>query len=100
MILLYFIALSFMIFSIGIVAAATTRHFLLMIISVEIIISAAILLSVATFSYITPGDILSLLFALWAVAASEIMGMIVIYRYMCKSEMSMDVRKLFKLQDW
>jgi NADH:ubiquinone oxidoreductase subunit K len=100
MIFLYFIALSFMLFSIGLVGVAATRHFLLMLLSIEIIISAAILFSVASFSYVASGDIIALLFSLWAVAASETIGMIAIYRYMYKNEISMDMGKLLKLRDW
>ena len=99
MILFYFVGLSFLIFGVGLAGVAATRHFILMILSVEIILSASILLSVAIFVYSVRGDPIALLFSISAVAASEIMGMVTIYRYMSKNEISMDVGKLSKLRD-
>lgn len=97
MMFVYFVALSSLLFSIGLVGAAVTRHFILMLLAVEIILSASILLTVAVFSSVVGGDAIGMLFAMWTVAACEIMGMVAIYRYMSRNGISMDVRKLSRL---
>ena len=99
MILMYFIALGFLIFSVGLVGVAASRHFIIMVLSVEMILSASILVSAAMFSYGSSGNILGLLFSIWAVAASETMALVAIYRYMSKNRISMDVTKLSRLGD-
>lgn len=99
MIFIYFMALSFLLFSVGMVGVAATRHLIIMVLAVEIILSASILLSVSLFSYGAGGDIIGLLFSIWSVAASETICLIAIYRYMSKNEMTMDVTKLSRLRD-
>lgn len=95
----YFILSSFALFSIGLAGVAATRHFLIMIISMEVAIVAATLLAAVYFSYTTNGDVMLLLFALWVVAAAEAIVLIAFYRYIAKFEMSMDVAKLSRLRD-
>lgn len=101
MIFAYFLAFGFSLFAIGAVGVAASRHFIIMMIAVEIALSAAIVVAGASYAYSgAQGNILGLLFTLWAVASAEIMGMVAIYRYMQANGISMDVRQLARLRDW
>lgn len=100
MIFFYFIALAIGLFAVGIVGVVASRHFIIMMLGVEVALSAAIILAAASFAYSSPGDIVGLLFTIWAVASAEIMGMVAVYRYMVAHGISMDVRLLSKLKDW
>jgi NADH-quinone oxidoreductase subunit K len=95
----YFLAVSFAIFTIGVVGIAVTRNFLIMILSAEISLAAATLLAATFFYYNTYGNILMLLFAIWTIAAAEAITLGAFYRYLSKFETSMDVTKLSKLKE-
>ncbi len=95
----YFMLLGFAIFAIGIAGVVATRHLLILILSVEIAISASIIIAAGEFHYIALNDIVGFLFVVWAVASAEIIALIAIYRYMYKSGISMDITKLSKLRD-
>lgn len=97
---IYFIAISVGLFALGVAGVVASRHFIVMMLSIEIAITASIVLASATFAYSAPGNILGLLFTLWAVASTGIMGMVAVYRYMVAHGVSMDVRELSKLKDW
>jgi NADH:ubiquinone oxidoreductase subunit K len=99
MIFLYFIAVSIGLFAVGLVGVVASRHFIIMMLGVEIAFTAAIVLAAASFAYAAPGNIVGLLFTVWAVASAEIMGMVALYRYMSVHGISMDVRQLSKLKD-
>lgn len=99
MIELYFIALSFAIFAIGIAGIAASRHFIIMMLSAEVAIIAGTLLATVFFYYSNPSDIVIMLIALWSVAAAEVIALVTFYRYLAKEELSMDVTKLSKLRD-
>ena len=99
MIPIYPIELSFVIFALGLAGIAASRHFLVMMISIEVAITASTLLAVTLFYYTTSGNILVLLLTLWAVAATEVMALVAVYRYLEKAEVSMDVRRLSKLKN-
>lgn len=100
MIFAYFLAVGFALFAVGIVGVVASRHFIIMMLAVEIALSAAIVVAAAGFVYSAGGgDVLGLLFTLWAVASAEIMGMVAVYRYMMVNGVEMDVRKLSRLRD-
>jgi NADH-quinone oxidoreductase subunit K len=99
-ILSYFIFLSFVVFAIGLAGILASRHFLIMMLSVEIAISASTILAVSLFYFAESGSsILLLLLAIWSVASAEVMAIIVFYRYMARNEVSLDVTKLRKLKN-
>ncbi len=100
MILFYFMAVSLGLFAVGIAGVVASRHFMIMMLGIEIALSAAVVLAAAGFAYSAPGNIVGLLFTIWAVASAEIMGMVAVYRYMVANGISMDVRLLSKLKDW
>ncbi len=95
----FFMILSFALFALGISGVAATRHFLLMILSIEVALVSATLLAVTFFYYSTQGNIMLLLFSIWGVAAAEAMVLIAFYRYMSRFEMSLDVTRLSKFKE-
>ncbi len=95
---IFFLGLSFAIFSLGIAGIMSSRHAVIMVLSSEIGLVAAMLLSVSTFYFGTSGNLLGLLFTIWGIASAEAMALIVVYRYLGKAEMDLDVRKLSKLR--
>ena len=99
MIFIYFVILAIAVFGIGISGVAASKHFLIMMLSIEVSIAASALLALAAFSYTTSGNIVTLLFSFWAVASLEVMAIIVVYRYMVREEISLDVSKLSKLKN-
>jgi NADH:ubiquinone oxidoreductase subunit K len=98
MIELYFMALSIAAFAIGIGGIVASRHFLITALAIEAALLASTMLAVVMFYYSAAGDIVSLLLALWSVAAAETMALMVFYRYMAKWKVGMDVTKLSKLR--
>lgn len=95
----YPIALSFAMFALGLGGIAASRHFLIMMISIEVAIMASALLAVTLFYYTISGNIILLLLTIWAVAATEVMALVAVYRYLARAEVSMDVTKLSKLKN-
>ena len=94
-----FVYLSFALFALGVSGVAASRHFLIMMLSIEICIVASTLLAAALFTYNTDGGIMQLLFALFAIAAAEVITLTVFYRYLAKYELTMDVSKLSRYRD-
>ena len=95
----YFIILSFALLAMGAAGIASSRHFLIMILSVEIILVGASLLTVVFFYYNTGGGVMLPLFLVWTIAASEAIALIAFYRYMARFELSLDVSKLSKYRE-
>ncbi len=89
--MIYYMLFPFVLFSIGIGGLAASRHFLVMVFSVEIMLSAAALLSV---SMLMPVNLALLLFAIWAIATTEAITAIVLYRYISRNDMDLDIRRL------
>ncbi len=99
MIYLYFVGLSFALFAIGIAGVAASRHFLIMMLSVEVAIIASTLLATVFFYYTAPGNIITLLLTMWTIASMEVLALIAFYRYLALQEVSLDVTKLSKLKN-
>lgn len=99
MIFIYFVILSVALFAIGISGVIASRHFLVMMLSIEIILTASALLAMTFFYYVENGNIISLLLVIWSVAAVEIIAIVTFYRYMIKGETSLDITKLSKLKN-
>ncbi len=93
---IYFILVSFALFAIGVAGIAASRHFLIMILSVEVILVSASLLGVVFFFFNVGGGIMLPLFLVWTIAAAEAIALVAFYRYMAKFELSLDVSKLSK----
>jgi NADH:ubiquinone oxidoreductase subunit K len=100
MIFAYFIALAFALLAIGVVGVAASRHFIVMMLSIEIALTAAIVVAAASFVYSSAGgNVIGLLFTLWAIASGEIMAMVAVYKFLIAEGATMDVRELSKLRD-
>lgn len=95
----YFVLTSFALFAIGVVGVVATRHFLLMILSIEVALVASTLLATIFFYTTVSGNIMLLLFAIWTIAATEAIALVSFYRYLGRYETSLDVTKLSKLRD-
>lgn len=96
--LYYFVMLAIALFAVGMVGVGMTRHFLVMLIALEVSISAAALLAAAFYSYIG-GDVMLVLFMAWTIAAVEAMALVSFYRYLARFEVSMDVTRLSRIKD-
>ena len=94
-----FLLISFALFAIGIAGVAASRHFVVMILSAEIILVASSLAAVSVYTYVSNGVILPLLLAIWSVAALEVIALVVFYRYLASLEFSLDVTKLSKYRE-
>ncbi len=98
MIAIYFIALSIAIFALGTGGVTSSKHFLMMGLSIEVMLLASTLLAVTLFYYSSTSSVLPLLLSLWSVASAETMAFIVLYHYTAKWNSSMDLTKLSKLR--
>ncbi len=95
----YFILMSISIFALGISGILASRHFLIMMFSVEIALTASTLLAVSLFYFTqAPGTII-LLLAIWSAATVEVLAIIVFYRYMTAKGVDLDLLKLSKLRN-
>ncbi len=99
MIPIEFIMLGFALFAAGVAGMATSRHLVIMMMSIEVALVASTLVATAFFYFSADGAIVPLLFTIWSIAAVEAIMIIVFYRYMVRNEMSLDVGKLSKLKD-
>jgi NADH-quinone oxidoreductase subunit K len=99
MIFVYFIILSIAIFAIGIAGVIASRNFLIMMLSIEIALTASTLLALSFFYFVSSNDIVIFLLVIWSVASTEVLALIVFYKYLVKGEISLDIRKLIKLKN-
>ncbi|MDE1856773.1 MAG: hypothetical protein KGH98_01675 [Candidatus Micrarchaeota archaeon] len=99
MIFLYLLLLSVGIFSIGIAGMVASRHFLLIMVSAEIALLSSTLLATGVFSLVAQSAIIPFLFAVWAIAVSEVIVIVAVYRLLAKPGNGMDIRALSKLRD-
>ena len=99
MIPIYFIALSISIFAIGMAGVVASRNFLIMLLSIEVAITASTLLAMSFFYYVSLSDIIAFLITVWSIASVEVIALVAFNRYMIKEEISLDVAKLSKLKE-
>jgi NADH-quinone oxidoreductase subunit K len=96
---IYFVVISLALFAMGVAGITASRHFLIMILSIEIILVAASLLATVFFYFNSGGGIMLLLFLVWSIAAAEAIALVAFYRYMARFEFSLDVSKLSKYRE-
>ncbi len=99
MIFIYFIALSIALFAIGLGGVVASRNFLIIMLSIEISITASTLLALSFFYFVSSNSIILLLLTIWSIASVEVMALVAFYRYMVREEISLDIAKLSKLKD-
>ena len=93
-----FMVLGFALFAMGISGVATSRNFIIMVLSIEVVLVASSLVGVSIFSVSGSGNIVLLLLSIWGIASSEIIALVAIYRYLQRAEESMDVTKMSKFK--
>jgi NADH-quinone oxidoreductase subunit K len=99
MIFVYFLALSIALFAIGIAGVASSKNFLIMMLSIEISITASTLLALSFFYFVSGSNIILFMLTIWSIASAEVMALVAFYRYMVKGEISLDITKLSRLKD-
>jgi NADH-quinone oxidoreductase subunit K len=99
MIFLYLFALSVAIFAIGISGVVASRNFLIMMLSIEIAITASTIMALSLFYFVSVSNIVLFLLTIWSIASVEVMALVAFYRYMVKGEISLDITKLSKLKE-
>ncbi len=96
----YVLAASVALFAIGIAGIATNKHFIVIMLGVELMLVASMVAVIGYFSYVSvpsPSGIV-LLFAIWAIAAVEVIAIVAFYVYMKYIDFDFDVTKLSKLK--
>ena len=99
MIFLYFLLLSIGVFSVGLSGMISSRHFLIIMISAELALLSSTLLAVSVFSLVASAEIIPFLFAVWAIAVSEVIAIVAVYRMLVKSGAGMDILNIAKIKD-
>ncbi len=96
--MLLFLILSLEVLAIGFSGLIASRHFLIMIFSIEVMLLSSTLVATAFYYYGVNSNIGVFLFAVWAVMASEVIAVVAVYRYLQESDMSMDIKKLAEMK--
>ncbi|MDE1851332.1 MAG: hypothetical protein KGH69_01415 [Candidatus Micrarchaeota archaeon] len=78
----------------------TDRHFVIIMLAVEVMLVASMVATVAFISYASDADPMGfvLLAALWAVAATETIALVTFYVYMKYRGVDFDVTKLSRMR--
>ncbi len=96
---MYYIALSVALFAVGIAGVVTSRHLVVILLSIEIIFAASTIAAVSFFSFLYQSDVaIILLLSIWGVAAAEVNGVIVFYVYLKRQGAGFDVSKMNQLR--
>lgn len=98
--LIYIFALSLGILSIGLAGIGSDRHLVIILLGVELVLIASTIALVSFFSYnASPNpEAVVMLFAIFAVAAAEVITVITFYIYMKSRGLDFDVSKLTRLK--
>ncbi|MEM0086714.1 MAG: NADH-quinone oxidoreductase subunit K [Candidatus Micrarchaeaceae archaeon] len=96
MLLAYPIALAVAIFSIGVAGALSSRHFIEIVLAIELIFVASTIALVAFFSAASPSasGAALLLIVIWSLVAAETITFVGIYMVMKHRLQDFDIRKL------
>ncbi|MGC8571970.1 MAG: NADH-quinone oxidoreductase subunit K [Candidatus Micrarchaeia archaeon] len=97
--IIYFILLGVALFAIGISGMIATKNFMIMLVSIEIALTASALVVLAEFSYSGTENIILALLMIWAIAATEAIALITFYKYAAKREIGADISRFTKLKD-
>ncbi len=92
--------LGMVVIAIALAGISTERHFIVIMLAVELIFLASTILLVSFFSYSTdpnPIGVMALI-SVWSVAAAEVITMIAFYVYIKAKGYDFDVTKLSKMK--
>ena len=78
---------------------AQKRHFVVIILSIEIMLVAASLFAISLYGYSYSATILPLLFVIWATAVLDVIALVVFYRYLSRFKIDLNVTKLSRLKE-
>lgn len=95
----YILVLGFALFSIGVAGVVASKHFVIMVLSIEVMLVSSSMVAISVYSYLSGGEILPLLFVIWAIAALDVIALVVFYRYLAKMKVSLDVTRLNRLRE-
>jgi NADH:ubiquinone oxidoreductase subunit K len=98
--LFYFLAAAVSFLALGIAGVVATRHFVVVILAIELMFAGSIVALVGFFDYATiiDGSFFIILLSIWTVANVEIIGLIAFYTYMRNKIIDFDLRKLMQLK--
>ena len=98
--LVCFVAVGALLLALGLSGAIASKHFVVEILSIELVFAGSIIASVGYFAYLpgSNGSFFIMLLSIWAVAGAEIMGLVALYTYMRGKLADFDLRKLAKLK--
>lgn len=96
----YFTGIGSLFLALGIAGAIASRHFVITILSLELVFAGAIVALVGFFAYSTlsSGDFFIILLSIWAVASTEIVGLVAFYVYMKGKVTDFDLKRLMQLK--
>jgi NADH:ubiquinone oxidoreductase subunit K len=95
----YLALFSIALFAIGIAGMVSSKHFLVMILSIELSLIAATTFVISFYSGGYSGYAMVFLFAVWAIAAVEAISLIIFYQELIRRGMGLDVTKMSKIRD-
>ncbi|MDE1869607.1 MAG: hypothetical protein KGH71_01310 [Candidatus Micrarchaeota archaeon] len=96
----YFTGIGAVFLALGLAGAIASRHFVITILSLELVFAGAIVALVGFFAYatLTSGDFFIMLLSIWAVASTEIVGLVAFYVYMKGKVTDFDLKRLMQLK--
>ncbi|MDE1850802.1 MAG: hypothetical protein KGH54_03350 [Candidatus Micrarchaeota archaeon] len=85
--------------AIGLAGTAASRHFVITILSIELIFAGSIAALVGYFDYsVASGLFFPILLSIWAVASVEIIALVAFYVYMKDKVGDFDLRRLMQMK--
>lgn len=98
--LFYFLVASVAFLALGIAGVIASRHFVVVILSIELVFAGSIVALVGYFDYlpITDGSFFIILLSIWTVANVEIIGLVAFYTYMRSKVIDFDLKRLTQLK--
>lgn len=95
----YPLMLSAAMLALGIAGVIASRHFIIMMLSIEVVFVGSIIMLVGFFDMIQGSALFLLLLAsIWAVLVAEVSGIVVFYIYMRKRGLGFNVSKFSRLR--
>ncbi|MDE1846266.1 MAG: hypothetical protein KGH53_03240 [Candidatus Micrarchaeota archaeon] len=96
----YFTGVGSLFLALGIAGAIGSRHFIVTILSLELIFAGSIVALAGFFGYATAtnGEFFLIMLSLWAVASVEIVGLVAFYVYMRTKVSDFDLKRLMQLK--
>ncbi|MGC8587172.1 MAG: NADH-quinone oxidoreductase subunit K [Candidatus Micrarchaeia archaeon] len=99
MILGYPIALAVALFAIGLAGVIASRHLLVIMLGIELMLVSSTVAAVSFFSFSSAGsDIMIVLLGIWAIAIADTIAFVTFYTYIKSRGMDLDISKMSRLK--